>query len=169
MKAALILTLALAAAVPGPRPLGAQARALASPGAQELPSIPSSTNRGADAGEPGLDREVFVYPGGDRRDPFERLLPGDSVGTRFEELRLMGVILSSNPRKSVALLSAGTANTRGSFGEGSRTFRVRQNAVLGDVTVIRVERESVFVEISRFGVKEQFELHLERQPRRDGG
>lgn len=163
MKAVLILVPALAAAALGPRALIGQARPPTPPGAEGAPAA-----SGAEVGEPRLAREVFVYPGGDRRDPFERLLPGNSAGTRFEELRLIGVIHSPNPRESVALVSSGTATPAASTGTGERTFRLRQDVVLGDMKVLRVEEERVIVEITRFGVGERRGLRLNRQRGRAG-
>lgn len=162
MNAVMLLVPALAAAALGPRALIGQARPPTLPGAEGVPAAPGED------GEPSLDREVFVYPGGDRRDPFVRLLPGSSPGTRFEELRLIGVIHSPNPRESVALISSGTATQAASSGTGEGTFRLRQDVVLGDMRVLRVEQEYVIVEITRFGVGERRELRLNRQRGRAG-
>ena len=158
MNAVRILVPALAVAALGPRGLIGQARPPTLPGAEGAPAA-----SGAQVGEPSPDREVFVYPGGGRRDPFERLLPGNPAGTRFEELRLIGVIHSPNPRESVALFSSRTATLAASIDTGEGTFRLRQDVVLGDMKVLRVGQECVIVEITRFGVGERRELRLNRQ------
>ena len=163
MNAVLLLVSALAAAALGPRALIGQARPPTLSGAEGVAAASGAEDR-----EPSPDREVFVYPGGDRRDPFVRLLPDSSAGTRFEELRLIGVIHSLNPRESVALISSGTATQAASSGTGEGTFRLRQDVVLGDMRVLRVEQEYVIVEITRFGVGERRELRLNRQRGRAG-
>jgi hypothetical protein len=163
MNALLILVPVLAAAALGPRALIGQARPPTLPGAEG-----AAAASGAEAGEPDPDREVFIYPGGDRRDPFERLLPGNPAGARFEELRLVGVIHSPNPRESVALVSSRTATRAPLSGIGEDMLRLRQDVVLGDMKVIRVEKERVIVEITRFGVGERRELRLNRQRGRAG-
>lgn len=165
MNAAPILVLLLVPLLV-PRTVTGQARSPASPGAESASATRSEANSAAETGEPSLDREVFVYPGDDRRDPFERPLPDQSAGTRFEDLRLIGVIHSPNARESVALVSSRTATPAAAARE--RTFRLRQDMVLGDMKVLRVEREHVIVEIRRFGIGEQRELHLTRPAGRPG-
>lgn len=162
MTAAPILALVLAAPWLGPRPVMGQAGPPASLGTQRASATQFEANSGTEAGEPGLDRETFVYPAGDRRDPFARLLPGNAAGTRFEELRLIGVIHSPNAGESVALVSSRTATPAASTATGERTFRLREDVVLGDLKVLRVEQEYVIVEIRRFGIGEQRELRLSR-------
>lgn len=168
MNAAPVLALVLVAPFPAPWAIIAQARPPASPGAAGASASQSEANLPDEAGEPTLDREVFVYPGGDRRDPFERPLPATSAGARFEDLQLVGVIHSPDGRESVALISSGTANPAAAAAAGERTFRLRQGVVLGEMRVLQVEREYVIVEIRRFGIGEQRQLHLSRPPRRAG-
>ena len=160
-----VLALAVAAALLGPEALIGQARPPTTPPAEGAPPSPSETRSGAEPDEPDLDREVFVYPGGDRRDPFRQLLPEDSTGPRFEELRLIGLIHSPDPRVSVALVALSTASAPAPTGIGEQIFRLRQDVVLGDVRVVRVEQEYLIVEVSRFGMEERLELHLDRQRR----
>ena len=167
MNVRLLLMVALVAPLPAPGAIIRQARPPASSG-EGVPGTRSEVILSDETGEPGFDREVFVYPAGDRRDPFERLLPGNSAGTRFEDLRLIGVIHSPNAGESVALVSSGTAIPAAAAATGERTFRLRQDVVLGAMRVLRVEPEYVIVEIRRFGIGEQRELHLSRPPGRAG-
>lgn len=136
--------------------------------AEGAASVRYRTGSGAEAGDADLGREVFVYPGGIRRDPFRRPVPGDPAGPRFEDLRLIGVVLSPDPRTSVALVGSGAARSSDPFRAGDRTFRLRQGAVLGDMRVVRVGRDHLVFETSRLGVNEYRELHLDRQRGRDG-
>lgn len=149
MRMAVGLTLAIAAPIPGAGPLAAQ------------------TARSAEAEELVLDREIFVYSGDSRRDPFRPVLPADSAGPRFEELRMMGVVLSPDPRQSVALLGE-TALPPMPTSRASRTFRVRQETVFGQMRILRVERTRVIVEFDRFGTREVGVLELHRGRERDG-
>lgn len=165
MNAIPVLMLVLVAPLLAPRAVLGQARPPASSGAEGASAMQSETNPGGESGQPGLDREVFAYPGGERRDPFERPLPGNSARTGFDDLRLIGVIHSPNGRESVALVSSRTA---AAAARGERTFRLRQDVVLGDMRVLRVEREYVIVEIRRFGIAEQRELRLDRASGRAG-
>ena len=167
MNVQLLLMVALVAPLPAHRTIIRQARPPASSG-EGVPGTQSEANLSDETGEPRLDREVFVYPAGDRRDPFERPLPDNPAGTRFEDLRLIGVIHSPNAGESVALVSSGTAIPASAAATGERTFRLRQDVVLGEMRVLRVEPEYVIVEIRRFGIGEQRELHLSRPPGRVG-
>ena len=168
MNAGPVLLLFLMASLLQPGAVIGQARPPASSGAEGASGTQSTGDFGGETGEPGLDREVFAYPGGDRRDPFARPLPGNSAETRFEDLRLIGVIHSPNARESVALVSSRTAIPAAATTSGERAFRLRQDSVLGDMRVLRVEREYVIVEIRRLGLAEQRELHLSRPPGRAG-
>lgn len=168
MNAAPLLVLFLAATWLQPRVIAGQARPPASPGTETASAGRSEPNLGAETSEASLDREVFAYPGGDRRDPFDPLLPGSSAGTSFEDLRLIGVIHSPGGGGSVALVSSGPASPAAATATGERTFRLRQDVVLGDMRVLRVERESVIVEIRRFGLGEQRALRLNRPSGRAG-
>jgi len=162
-----LLMVALVAPLLAPGTIIRQTRPPASSG-EGVSGTQSEATLSDETGAPGLDREVFVYPAGDRRDPFERPLPGSSTGTRFEDLRLIGVIHSPNAGESVALVSSGAAIPAAATAPGERTFRLRQDMVLGETRVLRVEPEYVIVELRRFGIGEQRELHLSRPPGRVG-
>lgn len=168
MNAAAVLLIVLMASLLHPGAVMAQARPPASSPAEGASGTQSAANSGTDTGEPSLAREVFVYPGGDRRDPFERLLPGNSAETRFEDLRLIGIIHAPDGGESVALVSAGTASPAAATTTGERTFRLRQDVVLGDMRVLRVEQARVIVEIRRFDLAERRELRLNRPSGRAG-
>ncbi len=106
-----------------------------------------------------FDREVFVYPQYQRRNPFTPLLSGDAAGPRFEGLQLLGVIFSTDPAKSVALFGprAGQANP-----EVVKTYRVRRGDQLGNIRILQIQETRVVVEIEEFGMREQRIMELQR-------
>jgi hypothetical protein len=138
-----LLVLVGSAQAQQPRPPGA-------PGAQAAP---------ADTVELIFEREVFEYPTFQRRNPF-RPLTGDDAGPRFEELALLGVILSGDGVGSVALL--GPRGTTPGRGATARTWRVREGDVLGNVRVLTIRQREILVEVDEFGVRETRVLELRR-------
>lgn len=113
-----------------------------------------------------FEREVFIYPSFTRRNPFRPLTSGPDSGPRFEELSLIGIIYSTEPGASVALLAQG--NVAAGSG-GGRTFRVRRGTVLANMRVLEVQRDQVVVEVEEFGTREQRVLTLRRGLYIDGG
>lgn len=128
-----------------------------------------------------LDREVFRYPQFGRADPFRPLL-GDNAGPRFEDMVLLGVILSSGEGESVALMGVrqGGALRADSVmvevGEEfespppvelarptrSRTQRLRVGDRWGNVRIVLIERNRVLVDVTEFGLTDRRELFLRR-------
>ena len=106
-----------------------------------------------------FEREVYSYPSFDRRDPFEPLVSGSEGEPRFEDLGLLGVIYSTNPTESVALLgiSLGDAQT-----EAGNTFRVRRGDRIGNTRILAIQVDRVIVEVEEFGLTEQRSLVVER-------
>jgi hypothetical protein len=109
-----------------------------------------------------FEREVFVYPQFERRNPFVRVLSGDEGGPRFEEIQLIGVIYSPNPELSVALLGP-----RGGGGEGQQqarrtTYRARLGQRLGNVRILEIQQTRIVVEVEEFGLTEQRIMELRR-------
>jgi hypothetical protein len=106
-----------------------------------------------------FDREVFVYPQYQRRNPFSPLVSGDAAGPRFEGLQLMGVIYSPDPDKSVALFGprAGQASA-----DAVKTYRVRRGDQLGNIRILQIQETRVVVEIEEFGMREQRIMEMQR-------
>ena len=114
-----------------------------------------------------FEREVFTYPSYARRNPFKTLVSAEGGGPRFESLLLLGVLYSPFAGESIAL-----------FGEGSRsvnptdqsvtvditggTYRVREGATLGNLTVSKIDRLGVTIELIEFGLTESRTLLLPR-------
>lgn len=133
----------------------------------------------ADTMQLKLEREVFAYPQFGRRNPFRPLL-GDESGPRFEDLVLLGVILSSEPGESVALMgiSRGEAVRPDSVAvetgledertvelaraTRSRTQRMRTGERWGNVRIVAIERNRVLVDVTEFGLTDRRELLLRR-------
>ena len=118
-----------------------------------------------------FEREVFTYPEYSRRNPFKTLLTAEGGGPRFENLLLLGILYSPYAGESVAV-----------FGEGTRTvnpaapgvpesvtveltggtYRVREGATIGSLTVRLIERQQVIIEVLEFGVTESRVMVLSR-------
>jgi len=107
-----------------------------------------------------FEREVFVYPQYERRDPFAPLLSGDEAGPRFEGLRLLGIISDPEPGQSVALL--GPRADRTDDPAAVRTYRVRQGDQLGNIRILQIQETQILVEIEEFGMTEQRIMELQR-------
>ena len=125
-----------------------------------------------------FEREVFVYPEYSRRNPFRTLVSAEGGGPRFESLLLLGILYSPFAGESIAL-----------FGEGSRTvtpgtpdapetvtvdltggtYRVREGATLGNLTVSKIDRLQVTIELVEFGLTESRTLLLPRGVPGQGG
>jgi hypothetical protein len=113
-----------------------------------------------------FEREVFDYPAFQRRNPF-RPLTGDDAGPRFEELVLLGVILSDDRAGSVALLAPRQGT--GTRDAGGRNWRVREGDLLGNMRILAIQQREIRVEVDEFGVREARVLELRRtEPRAEG-
>jgi hypothetical protein len=106
-----------------------------------------------------FDREVFVYPQYQRRNPFTPLVSGDAAGPRFEGLQLMGVIYSTDPAKSVALFGPRVGQAAP---ETATTYRVRRGDQLGNIRILQIQETRVVVEIEEFGMREQRIMEMQR-------
>jgi hypothetical protein len=143
-----VAALALAA------PLGAQAPAAARPAANAPAEAPAG---GAVLPEADLyRREVFRYQAGGRPDPFRPLLQGDDMGVRVQDLRLIGIIHSSNPRASVAVFTLPADSAR---------LRLRPGQRVGAVTLVAVHPRRVDVREDALGVSRTYSLELQRTRR----
>lgn len=143
----------LAAALALAAPLGAQTPAEALPAAG-APATPAAT-----AVLPETDvyrREVFRYQAGGRPDPFRPLLTGEDMGVRVQDLRLVGIIHSPNPRASMAVFTLPMDSTR---------VRLRPGQRLGAVTVVAIHPRRVEVREDALGVSRTYSLELQRARR----
>ncbi len=123
---------------------------------------PQSTERLRDSTDLIFEREVFTYPEYQRRNPFQSLLASDDQGPLFEDLILLGVLFSSDPQRSVALLGEGAGGGAGGESQTLRTFRVRRGDSLGNIRIVEIEPTRVLVDVQEFGLSEQRVLELKR-------
>lgn len=108
----------------------------------------------AAAGETELvfEREVFAYPSFTRRNPFRPLL-GAAGGVRFEQLSLIGIMYSSDPASSVAVLSTGGVQvaedgTMSPIDGDAYYLKVGDN--IGNTTIVEIRRDAVVVDVEVF-------------------
>ena len=132
-----------------------------------------------------FEREVFSKPLQDpmaaeyaRRNPFKTLLAADGGGPRFESLLLLGILYSPFAGESIALFGEGTrsVNTGGAGAPQTvtvditgGTYRVREGATLGNLTVRSIERLQVTIELVEFGIMETRTMLLPRATSGQGG
>jgi hypothetical protein len=128
-------------------------------GAQQTPPEPPPAQQ-ADTADLVFEREVFVYPRYQRRNPFVGLLGGDQDGPRFEDVRLIGVVFSSDPTTSIAVLGHRDGSVAGD--EGGRVYRLRRGQALGNFRIVEIQRSRVVVVVDDFGMTEQRIMELPR-------
>jgi hypothetical protein len=137
--------LALAAFAAFAQPLTAQNAPPATPPAQPP------------QGEPKLvfEREVFRYPGENRRDPFRPLTRQEDLGPVFNDLTLRMIIYSPDPKQSVADVADA----------GRKSYRLRRGESLGNAQVVEIGPAHVVFSVDDFGVRRQETLDLKpRKP-----
>jgi hypothetical protein len=117
--------------------------------AQAAPQ-PASTSRE----EPQLmfEREIFMYAGAGRRDPFRALTRRDQVGPIFDELTLSMIIFAEVPGQSVVVLAD----------RSNRRYRLRRGESLGNATVISIGATRVVFSVNELGVRRQEVLEMKR-------
>lgn len=102
-------------------------------------------------------REVFRYPGaGGRPDPFQPLLSGEEMGVRVQDLTLVGIVYSGDPRASVATFT---------LPNNAQRVRLRVGQRLGAITVLAIQPRRVDVREDEMGVSRVYQLQLQRAAR----
>lgn len=140
--------------------LGAALALAATAGAQSAPARPGAA---APPREPVAlpeaevyRREVFRYQAGGRPDPFQPLLSGEDMGVRVQDLTLVGIVYSANPRVSVATFT---------LPDSTQRVRLRVGQRLGSVTVVGIQPRRVDVREDEMGVSRVYSLELQRTRR----
>ncbi len=118
-----------------------------------------------------FEREVFLYPTFQRRNPFHALDAGDTGAVRFEQLRVGGILFSSDPASSVVTLTT-TEMTVSEDGTGltvseGESWHAKVGQTVGNVRILEIYQDRVVVEVEEFGIAEQRIMQLET--RRLGG
>ena len=122
-----------------------------------------------DSVELRAEREIFAYPGFERRNPF-RPLGATEGGPRFELMRLQGILFSREPGRSIATLTAGGGSMMTDTGVQQvrgRSARLRVGQRWGNVRVVEIRQDRIIVDVEEFGLLERREMRL--QTRSQGG
>ncbi len=117
-----------------------------------------------DSVELRAEREVFAYPGFERRNPFKPLVgPDEGAGPRFEVMRLRGIAFSREPGRSIATLVAGGGTMMTDAGVQQvrgQSARLRVGQRWGNVRIVEIRRDRIIVEVEEFGLSERREMRL---------
>ncbi|MCI0432399.1 MAG: pilus assembly protein PilP [Gemmatimonadetes bacterium] len=105
-----------------------------------------------------FEREVFTYPGDNRRDPFKSLAESEGMGPLFDDLSLRMIIHSPVAGQSVALVADG----------GKKVYRLRRGDVIGNATVVDITATRVVFNVEDFGNRRQEVLDLKAQTKKEG-
>lgn len=124
------------------------------------------------AGETELvfEREVFQYPSFTRRNPFRPLVGAEGGGPRFEQLSLIGIVYSSDPAASVAVLSTGGVQVApdGTMSPvDGDAYYLKVGESIGNTTIVEIRRDAVIVDVEVFDSVERETMNF--VSRRQGG
>jgi hypothetical protein len=99
-----------------------------------------------------IEREVFGYAGGGRRDPFRALISTSVIRPMPNELRLVAVVYDPRGVGSVAILRDSTTK---------KQHRVRPGQLLGRMRVAQIRQKHVVFTIEELGFSRQEILGLQ--------
>ena len=108
------------------------------------------TQRGV-KGEVSLNREVFSYDAGERRDPFISLMRNGDLRPMLSDLRLVAVLYDPTGRSSIAVMHDQSNKDQ---------YRVRVGMTLGRMRVAQIEPKQVVFTIEEVGFSRQEALAL---------
>lgn len=114
----------------------------------------AATDTAADAAADTMEyrREVFAYPGQDRRDPFRPLQTFASTGPRLDELDLSGILYQEGGGSVVILADPST----------SARYRLRVGDTVGFARLARVEPRRAVFTVQGFGRDRNVVLRLDQ-------
>jgi hypothetical protein len=96
--------------------------------------------------EIAINREVFQYDAGGRRDPFVSLLSTSDLRPLFSDLLLVVINYDPQGRNSVAIMRDAATKEQ---------YRVRQGQLIGRMRVAAIEPKRVMFTIDEFGFSRQ--------------
>ncbi len=139
------------------------ATATAVPAAKAAPAVPAAgplsdsagksisvTQRGT-RGEVSLNREVFSYDAGARRDPFVSLMRSGELRPMLSDLRLVVVLYDPTGRNSVAIMHDLSTKDQ---------YRVRVGQTVGRMRVAQIQPKQVVFTVEEVGFSRQEALAL---------
>ncbi len=112
----------------------------------------SITQRGV-KGELSLNREVYSYDQGSRRDPFVSLMQNGDLRPLLSDLRLVTVLYDPTGRNSIAVMHDVSSTAKDQY-------RVRVGQTLGRMRVAQIEPKEVVFTIEEVGFSRQQALAL---------
>ncbi|MEA2764710.1 MAG: hypothetical protein QOK07_1114 [Gemmatimonadaceae bacterium] len=117
---------------------------------------PNTTRKPATAGLPVaapdtapkvlINREIFQYDGGARRDPFVSLLTTSDLRPLLSDLKLVAVAYDPRGQNSVAVLRDVTSKTQ---------YKVKVGQAIGRMRVAAIQEKAVIFTIEEFGYSRQ--------------
>jgi len=110
----------------------------------------SVTERGV-KGEVSLNREVFSYDAGARRDPFISLMRSGDLRPMLSDLRLTTVLYDATGQNSIAVMRDQSTKDQ---------YRVRVGMTLGRMRVAQIQPKQVIFTIEEVGFSRQEALAL---------
>jgi hypothetical protein len=93
-----------------------------------------------------INREIFQYDGGARRDPFVSLLTTSDLRPLLNDLKLVAVAFDPRGQNSVAVLRDITSKTQ---------YRVKVGQAIGRMRVAAIQEKAVIFTIEEFGYSRQ--------------
>ncbi len=116
-----------------------------------------------------FEREVFIYPSFERRNPFTPLTANSAGGPRFELISLRSVIYSAEPERSLAVFTVGGNFEVTEVGgqvevdlNEIQSRRLRVGESWGNMRLVEVQRDRVVVEVTEFRIRETHVMMLPR-------
>lgn len=101
-------------------------------------------------------REVFDYPVGQRRNPFEPVDAGEDAGPRLEDLTLTGILYSPDAGSVAVLIQPDTG----------RRYRLRPGDRIGDARLLNVTADRAVFRVEAFGFNRRTVLRLQQDEER---
>ena len=114
-------------------------------------SVPKTAPATDSAHQVLINREVFDYDAGGRRDPFVSLMNTSELRPLITELKLVAVAYDPLGRNSVAVLRDLTSKEQ---------YRIRVGQTLGRMRVAAIREKEVVFTIEEFGYSRQETLNM---------